>query len=122
MEFSLFYFQFILDLYMKAWTAANGFVAEGFAYETEKEIGRGKRKRKRNRFFEDSDSEEIKKCKGKSVPAPSNVPFEKISTKNTTKEPKHGLNLLLPNTSSLLTKVSRTFLISKLILRSSCKL
>jgi len=70
---NLFYYpnvcllHFIIDLYLKARTAVRGFVAEGSAYETEKETGRGKRKKVWNRFFDsDFDKEIIRRNNKKS--------------------------------------------------------
>lgn len=55
-------------------------MAEGSAYETEKETGRGKRKRVRNKLFDDTDSDEdiITKRNKKSIPAPPSVPLKHI--------------------------------------------
>ncbi|XP_067210146.1 uncharacterized protein [Linepithema humile] len=67
------------DLYIKVRAAVRGFVAEGSAYETEKETGRGKRKGVQNRLFEDTDSdEEIVNRSKKSVLAPPSVPFKHV--------------------------------------------
>ncbi|XP_018398538.1 PREDICTED: uncharacterized protein LOC108776425 [Cyphomyrmex costatus] len=62
---------------MKARIAVKGFVAEGSAYETEKETGRGKRKKVQKKLFSDSDSDEdITKHNKKSIPLPPSVPFK----------------------------------------------
>lgn len=95
---------------MKARAAVNGFVAEGSAYETEKEIGRGKRKKRRNRLFEDSESdEEIKKCKKKLIPAPPSVPFKCIRKKNVIENPQHKFKNFSTKATSPSTKVSHMF-------------
>lgn len=85
-------------------------MAEGSAYETEKEIGRGKRKKKQKRLFDDSESdEEIKKCNKKLIPAPPSVPFQRIQKKNVIKNPQHKLKNLPAKASSPSTKVSHMF-------------
>jgi len=86
---NLFYYpnicllHFIVDLYLKARAAVRGFVAEGSAYETEKETGRGKRKKVRNRFFDSDSDEEIIRRNKKSISAPPTVLFKHASIKKT---------------------------------------
>gem|GEM_PF-3839240 len=83
-------------------------MAEGSAYETEKETGRGKRKKVRNRFFDsDSDEEIIRRNNKKSISAPPSVPFKRVSVKKTVQKAKNELsNCLLPITSFPSSKVS----------------
>lgn len=102
------------DLYVKARIAVRGFIAEGSAYETEKEIGRGKRKRIRNRLFEDTDSdEETVKRNKKSIPAPPSIPFKcKQVKENMTQEAECELNNNLPTVSFSPSKVSYMFVMN----------
>lgn len=90
-------------------------MAEGSAYETEKETGRGKRKKVRNRLFEDTDSdEEIVKHSKKSVPAPPNIPFKRVPVrKDIIQKPENELNnRFFPMTSFPPSKVSHMFVIN----------
>lgn len=113
----LYFIDFIADLYIKARAAVRGFVAEGSAYETEKETGRGKRKRVRNKLFEDTDSdEEIINRSKKSIPAPPSVPFKRVSVRKEIKKTENKLdNCLFPVTFFPPSKVSYIFVTLNLI-------